>query len=379
MNKSTRTNAPPTSYKDLHSFITLSDTVAINNTNKSLNTHSIKLVNIMKPIFLALLTLAVAGCNGSSSSNSSTSTSTSSAKPKSLVTVYSSVDNCSTAADVPNCSFEKGIYVLKANSIVTDVQHQRVISQVKNFTTWASEDVQKQLNKKSLIIGVMETEPDGSTAADQFVIALSQAKDIVDGVELVYTDLSGQDETKKPRTYQKLMQLFDYYVDDNQNNQLGSDLSNAYDAFRSALAHQDGVAAVAGMESLHFNECNYGNGKLTTQRVLGTPNPCIEDGKTTDDDGNDISNGKIDPIHGGTNLNLNPGSLLGLIYEYKVSPKLSEGASELVGSKGTNFKIAGEIGSGKLDSDPSSVYVSWANPAFIPLSNYLEKYFFTNK
>ncbi|MCW1889703.1 hypothetical protein OK016_10610 [Vibrio chagasii] len=48
------------------------------------------------------------------------------------------------------------------------------------------EDVQKQLNKKSLIIGVMETEPDGSTAADQFVIALSQAKQIVDGVELVY-------------------------------------------------------------------------------------------------------------------------------------------------------------------------------------------------
>ena len=331
----------------------------------------------MKPIFLALLTLAVAGCNGSSSGNSSTSTS--SAKPKSLVTVYSSVDNCSTAADVPNCSFEKGIYVLKANSTVTDEQHQRVISQVKNFTTWASEDVQKQLNKKSLIIGVMETEPDGSTAADQFVIALSQAKQIVDGVELVYTALGGKDETKKSTTYQKLMQLFDYYVDDNQNNLLGSDLSDAYDTFRVVLTVQDGLAAVAGMESLHFNECNYGNGQLTAQRALGTPNPCTEGGKTTDDDGNDISNGKIDPIHEDTNVNLNPGSLLGLIYEYKVSPKLSEGGGELIGSKGTKFKIAGEIGSGNLDSDPASVFVSWANPAFMPLNNYLETHFFANK
>ncbi|MCW1889702.1 hypothetical protein OK016_10605 [Vibrio chagasii] len=84
------------------------------------------------------------------------------------------------------------------------------------------------------------------------------------------------------------------------------------------------------MESLHFNECNYGKWPLTAQRALGPPNPCTEGGKTTDDDGNDISNGKIEFIHEDTNANLNPGSLLGLIYEYKVSPKLSEGGGELI-------------------------------------------------
>ncbi len=247
----------------------------------------------MKSIFLTLLALTLAGCNSSSGSKSSTSTSPTPATPSSLVTVYSSIENCSTAADVPNCAFEKGIYVLKADSSITDEQHQRVVTQAKNFTIWASEDVQKQLNKKTLIIGIMANEPDGSTAADQFIITLSQAKQIVDGVELVYTALGRKDETKKSTTYQKLMQLFDYYVDDNQNNLLGSDLSDAYDTFRVVLTVQDGLAAIAGMESLHFNECNYGNGQLTAQRALGTPNPCTEGGKTTDDDGNDISNGRL--------------------------------------------------------------------------------------
>ncbi|MGR5389325.1 histidine ammonia-lyase [Vibrio crassostreae] len=333
----------------------------------------------MKSIFLTLLALTLAGCNSSSGSKSSTSTSPTPATPSSLVTVYSSVENCSTAADVPNCAFEKGIYVLKADSSITDEQHQRVVTQAKNFTIWASEDVQKQLNKKTLIIGIMANEPDGSTAADQFIITLSQAKQIVDGVELVYTAIEGKDETKKATTYQKLMQLFDYYVDDNQNNVLGSELSDSYDAFKVVLLLQDGLASTAGMESLRFNECNYGNGQLSTHRALGTPNPCTDDGSTTDDDGNDISNGTVDPIHEDTNANLNPGSLLGLMYEYRVSPKLSEGGGELIGSAGTKFKVAGEVASGDLDSDPASVFISWANPAFMPLNDYLNKYFFANK
>lgn len=326
----------------------------------------------MKQLLLALLPLALAGCNSSSDSNTPPTTTT--------VKVFSEIDNCSTAADVPNCAFEKGIYVLKVGSTITDEQHQRVITQATNFSNWASEDVKQQLNQKTLVIGVIETEPseenEDSTEV-QFVVTLSQDKKIADGVELVYTNIEGVDETQRATTYQKLMQLFDYYVDDNKSHHLGQSLETAYSSFKQLLVDQDAAAQVINAEALRFDECPYGNGQLSliaSERALGTDTPCA-----TEDGEDPAPNGKVDDIHAISGVNMNPGALLGLMYEYKVNPAISEGGGELIGSKDSKFKAIGQVGSGTLDGSANDMFISWANPAFAPLNTYLETYFLANK
>ncbi len=334
----------------------------------------------MKQLLLALLPLALAGCNSSSDSNTKPTTPTSPTTPTTVVKVFSSIENCSTAADVPNCAFEKGIYVLKVGSTITDEQHQRVITQATNFSNWASEDVKQQLNQKTLVIGVIETEPseenEDSTEV-QFVVTLSQDKKIADGVELVYTNIENVDETQRATTYQKLMQLFDYYVDDNQNHHLGQGLDAAYLGFKQLLVAQGAAANLINAEALRFDECPYGNGQLSTiasERALGTNTPCA-----TEDGEDPAPNGKIDDIHAISGVNMNPGALLGLMYEYKVNPAISEGGGELIGSKGSKFKAIGQVGSGTLDSNPNDMFISWANPAFAPLNEYLQTKFLVNK
>ncbi|KIE19592.1 hypothetical protein SE23_16405 [Vibrio sinaloensis] len=333
----------------------------------------------MNRLLLAILPLVITGCNNSSSNGSNTTTkpSTKPTTQTTVVKVFPSVENCSTAADVPNCALEKGVYVLKTGSTVTDEQHQRVITQAKNFVNWASEPVRQQLNQKTLVIGIMKDQPDVEAGEGQFVIALSQAKKIADGVELVYTNIDGSDETQGSTTYQKLMQLFDYYVDENQNHALGQGLNNAYSSFKQLLITQDSEAKLNNHEALRFDECPYGNGQLSTSkndRALGTETPCKPE------EGEDLApNGVEDPIHAISGVNMNPGSLLGLMYEYKVDPKINEGGGELSGSKGNEFKNIGNIGSGKLDGNSHEMFISWANPAFAPLNIYLDTYFFANK
>ncbi|KAA8666245.1 histidine ammonia-lyase [Vibrio gigantis] len=335
----------------------------------------------MKKILLALLPLALVGCNSSSDSDTSSTTTppkpTPPPAPSLDVTIYSSIENCSTAADVPNCAFEKGIYVLKVDSTVTDEQQQRVIAQATNFATWASDSVKQQLNHKTFVIGIMMTEPNGPSEEAEFVVTLSQAKQIVDGVELVYTNIDGTDETERATTYQKLMQLFDYYGDDNQSHLLGQGLNSAYSSFKSLLQHQDLAASTLNVEALRFDECPYGNGQLSTtasERALGTDTPCV-----TEDDEEPAPNGQVDEIHEISGVNLNPGALLGLMYEYKVNPTISEGGGELFGSKGGEFQNIGQVGSGELDGNVEAMFNSWANPAFAPLNIYLDTYFLANK
>ena len=335
----------------------------------------------MKQLLLALLPLALAGCNSSSDSNTTPTTPTTPTPPPTTPTttvkVFSSIDNCSTAAEVPHCAFEKGIYVLKVGSTITDEHHQRVITQATNYTNWASEAVKQQLNQKTLVIGIMESEPTEESPEAEFVITLSQDKKIADGVELVYTNIEGVDETQRATTYQKLMQLFDYYVDDNKSHHLGQGLETAYSSFKQLLVDQDAAAKVINAEALRFDECPYGNGQLSliaSERALGTDTPCA-----TEDGEDPAPNGKVDDIHAISGVNMNPGALLGLMYEYKVNPAISEGGGELYGSKDSKFKAIGQVGSGTLDGSANDMFISWANPAFAPLNTYLETYFLANK
>jgi hypothetical protein len=317
----------------------------------------------IKSIYIALvLSLALVGCKKDSDNNSTPAPTPSATK----VNVYSSIDNCATAADVPNCHFENGVYVLKMGN-VSDVQQQAVITRVNNFLTWAHDDVRKQFSQKRVIIGITETEPNGNGSHDDFIMELADNLNNAnnfDAIELVYSALpdggSIVDETTQETTYQKLMQVFDYYVDDNLNTQVGAELFASYEGFKVILNTIP--------TSIRFDECNYGNGQLSTnpnQRIKGTPADCGFD------DGNHVPNGKLDLVHQ-LSSNLNPGALLGTIYEYKVKPSNQKSAGEITTDSGV-FSATGDVASGGYTRN------NWTNASFTPLNDYLETYFFVNK
>ncbi|OAN19024.1 hypothetical protein A3K86_01210 [Photobacterium jeanii] len=330
-----------------------------------------------------LITATLAGCGGSDSSDNNSSTPATKPSPAGTqVKVYKTVDNCAVKADVPNCHFEKGIYVLKVGKNTTDAQQQRVITQVNNLMAWAHEDVRKQFANKRIVLGLMGVD-ELETSKGEFVLALNEQKQkglTVDGIELVYTpNEDKKDETTRLTTYQKLLQVYDYYVDGNNNSAPGAELTAAYSQFKTALKAVKVSADANKLEYLTFDECNYGNQQLGADRALGTPNPCTvidEDTKkpTSTVDGKDISNGKPDMTHT-VKLNLNPGALLGSVYEYKIDPS----KNEVPFSKG--FVDEGKLASGKPDglTDPKKVMNSWATPALKPLDDYLNKWFFVNK
>ncbi|BDU35774.1 histidine ammonia-lyase [Vibrio nigripulchritudo] len=323
-----------------------------------------------KILFLpVVMSLLLQGCKIEDASESNLTPSQT--NTPSGVNVYSSIDHCSKVDDIPNCTFQKGIYVLAIAPSITTEQHQRVIKQVENFVKWSHKDVHERFNNKTVVIGVMATEPTGQSQEDKFAFALSQATSQVHGLELVFTN-KGKDETLSLTTYQKLMQVFDYYVDGNSNTLIGSELNDAYQNFKTKLTTYKRTADQQSFEALFFNECNYGNGQLKVDRALGTPTPCIKNGTPH-------IGGVVDHIHGKTQVNLNPGALLGLMYEYKLDPGNNEGGGELVGNLGTTFINQGNIASGFYPDDGSKMYVTWANPAFRPLNQYLNKYFFINK
>ncbi|OZS45371.1 hypothetical protein [Photobacterium sanguinicancri] len=319
---------------------------------------------------------ALSGCGGANDSNNNNPTPTKPTTTK--VNVYSSVENCSVKADVPNCHFEKGIYILKVNKATTDAQQQRVIQRVKNMMEWAHDEVRKQFANKRTVIGIVEGEAQLNGPLGEFVLALNSQKVkglTIEGIELIYTN-QGKDETLYPTTYQKMMQVYDYYIDGNSNSAVGSELTSAYGEFKRILKAKKSEAGAA--EYLTFNECNYGNQQLGADRAVDTPSKCIlshpdDPAKPSiDDEGNDIANGKPDMVHT-VKLNLNPGALLGTVYEYKVEPGKNTPAGELKGSKGAAFTNSGKLGEGKATD------VSWASPAFKPLNDFMDKWFFVNK
>lgn len=324
---------------------------------------------------LSILTLsALSACNGDTNSNTVPSaSSTPSAQAQTTVKIFDSINNCSTKADVPNCNFNHGIYVIKLGNAVSNAQQQRVITQAENMMQWAHQDVRDQFATKRIVIGVIENEQSLNGPLGEFVLELNDKKGtIIDGIELIYTN-QGKDETQYPTTYQKLMQVYDYYIDQNTNSASGSELNQAYNQFKQALEAMKLTAQPKNQEYLTYDECNYGNKQLGNNRALGTPNPCTENGSTTNDDGDDISNGKPDSVHT-VAANLNPGALLGTVYEYKVDPAKNTPAGELRGSNGSSFSDSGSLG-----SLTQNQMVSWENPAFKPLDGYLTKWFFTNK
>lgn len=129
----------------------------------------------------------------------------------------------------------------------------------------------------------------------------------------------------------------------------------AYQQFRSELAEQ---AMTSQGEYLVHNPCNYGNGQLLA-------NTCIIDSES-DPDGT----GSRDPIHI-LKSDLNPGALLGLTYQYMQDPNNVE-VGEVSGSSGTPLSNVGAIGEGSVRD------LSWSNPAFKPLADYLNRWFFVN-
>jgi len=356
--------------------------------------------NKLKTCLIIAGMIILAGC-GSDSSDKTTPT-TPAIPPvtpaQTTVKVFDTVANCSSVADVPSCHFENGVYVLKLGS-VTDAQQQRVIKRVSNMMQWAHQDVRDQFAGKRIIIGLIENEAalmaseEEPSAIGKFVMALNKQKSdglTIDGIELIYTAIEEDgeeiDETMSPTTYQKMMQLYDYYVDGNTNSLPGAALSVSYNAFKDVLLQSKTAAEGMGIAYLQYDECSYGNGQLSTvasERALGTPTPCKtgkENDKTTDDDDNDISNGKLDETHS-LAVNLNPGALLGTVYEYQIEANLNTAAGELLGSDGNDFVDEGNIGSASNAglTDKDKLFVSWANPAFLPLKQYLDTYFFVNK
>lgn len=308
-------------------------------------------------VFVAATVLFLVGCGGD---NNSGSTSTFPTK----VNVYTSVDNCSIDIDVPNCQLENGVYVLKIDATVSSAQQERVRVQVEDFISRLHDDVKKRFSQKRVVIGVLEDEPDPSSgsSADAFVLKLADSMNekggtpkVLDAIELVYTNLSGKDETTGSTTYQKLIQIFDYYIDGNSNTAPGSELLASYTAFKSILIVQ---AAGGYPEHLIHDSCNYGNGQLIA-------NTCAFN---VDDDPD--GTGKRDPIHT-LSSDLNPGAMMGIAYEYIRDPSKAE-IGEVKGSNGTVFSNTGTIGEGAANA------IDWSNPAFKPLSDYIRKWLMTS-
>jgi len=314
----------------------------------------------IKSVLLSFIVIALIGCESENSSGST--------PVLTNVNVYTSVDNCSVAVDVPNCHFDNGIYVLKIDSAVTAAQQERVRVQIVDFMKKASDDVRKLFNQKRVIIGLLEDDPGPSSdsVADAFVLKLADSMNeknstpkVLDAIELVYTNLDEKDETLKLTTYQKLIQLFDYYVDGNNNSSAGTELQAAFDAFKLLLSTQ---ASVAPSEYLIHNPCNYGNGQLVGHPCLTDPN--------YDSDGDPDGKGNRDTTHI-LSADLNPGAMMGITYEYMRDPSKVE-IGEVKGSNGTAFSNTGTIGTGNSDA------IDWSNPAFKPLADYVNKWFLVN-
>jgi len=337
--------------------------------------------NKVKGSLLAAGIVMLAGCGSDSSSGTGSTKPTPPPvpTPQTTVKIFDAVENCKVTADVPSCNFDNGIYVIKLGTKVTDAQQQRVIERVTNMMQWAHQDVRDQFAAKRLVIGLIEDEVALESATGEFVLELNDNKgSIIDGIELIYTAIEGEDETLSPTTYQKMMQLYDYYVDGNTNSLPGAALTVSYGAFKDVLVQTKTAAEGMGIAYLQYDECNYGNGQLSavaSERALGTPTPCIDD-KEEDD----ISNGKLDEVHS-IALNLNPGALLGTVYEYQVEADENTAAGEFSGSDGGKFADEGNIGSASDVglTDKKQLFVSWANPAFLPFKQYLDTYFFANK
>jgi hypothetical protein len=257
--------------------------------------------------------------------------------------------------DVHNCDFDKGVYVVALNSASTE-QLQRVEAQVRDFLVNVSDETKQLFSQKSLLIGVIDDVPEGEardTNDDKLVLSLAEdiqdaGVNVIDGIELVYTSNGGADETTRLTSYQKMIQLFDYYVDGNENHNAGSELAAAYDEF----------LLISQSTSVNYNECNYGNGYLNE----GTCSANEEDGGTQ---------GEIDPIH--TEGNLNAGALVGSLYEYVIDPTLNEVPDELEPTElVVEFSNTGVVGEGDTSNN------DWSNPAFKPLIDYIEKWLLPN-
>ena len=331
------------------------------------------------PILLTtalISTLFLAGCGSDSSNKAPAKPTTPTTPTLTKVATYTSIKNCSTAAEVPNCAFEKGIYILPIGPNITQVQQDAVKLQVENLLKWAHDDVRKQFSQKKILIGITEGEPDPSAteAHVKFVLALAknmhESSPNINGLELIYTDLSGVDETKSTTTYQKLLQVFDYYVDGDNNTEVGAELTQSYAGFKNLINNKIGTGTPA-LGYLKYDECNYGNGQLVAGQVIhGTDlSKCIDDGQQV--------NGKLDPTHT-IKKNLNPGAFLGLVYEYKVNPANGKFPNELKdANQPKGFTAVGKIASGETTT--ANYPFNYANLAFTPMSDYLDKWFFPNK
>ena len=319
-------------------------------------------------LLACLMAVGLTGCN-SSNDTSAPPTPPTTPDTSVKVNVYTSIANCSEADDVANCDFQQGIYVLKMDPSVSDAQQTRAKNQVDDFISGLHDDVKTLFSKKRVVIGLTLSEPDpeSPSEADQFVLALANSMNeaegmpkVLDAIELIYTaieeDSGPADETLKLAAYQKLIQLFDYYID--ADSTPGDELQAAFDQFNALLATQKADAESQSKEYLRHNPCNYGNGQL----AAGTC-PISEE----DEDGT----GNKDPIHI-LSADLNPGAMMGVSYEYMLDPSKAE-IGEMEGSQGTEFTNTQEaIASGSADA------LNWTNPAFKPLADYIEKWLRVN-
>ncbi|MGF1767534.1 hypothetical protein L4D06_09110 [Enterovibrio makurazakiensis] len=314
------------------------------------------------------LGLSMAGCNSETFTIPSNPTPpTGPVAPTTSVSIYQSIDNCefNAAQDVNNCPFKHGVYVLNLDPLqITDSEHKAVLQRVTNMMTWASTDVQSAFNTKTLVLGIIPSQDDvdppsgaNPTDAGEFAVELAMnGKSVVDGVELLFTQDAGINETEGPTAYQKMMQLFDYYID--SQTVAGDELDISYLAFNIAVPY---IAAQANAQPIvlphisKYDPCPYSNGQ-----VAG----CNDD---------------PDPIHEAAGVDMNPGAVAGTVYEYMVEGAKTSPLGEIEISDGSSFVNKGVIGTDTPTLIPTQTLKSWENPAFIPMVDYLNKHFFVYK
>jgi hypothetical protein len=161
----------------------------------------------------------------------------------------------------------------------------KIFAQVQDFLSNSTQEVKNLFGKKSLVIGI--TENDSSEDMPYF----ESLKMSGYAIELIYTDNGEEDGLT---TYQKLMQLWDYYVD---TPALDAELKAAYDPW------------IKGDCAIEYDPCAaYGN------KVNG----CKVDEDPTDPDYDpDPEGGTRDIIHP-AGMDLNSGAVLGILYETTV-------------------------------------------------------------
>ena len=212
-----------------------------------------------------------------------------------------------------------GITIVKKGTVTTE-DEARVLAQVKSFAQKASCESKKLFAAKKIIIGIVDHEEHSEVLG----FFANRKTNGYDGLELIYTDPNGDgngtgqtadNETFKTTTYEKLMQVFAYYV---ATSSITSELKAAYDDIKKHTG-------------INYDNCAaYAN-------AVQSP-PCPQDRDNASDGPGPDEDWTRDEVHP-AGIDLNPGAVLGKIYEYKIDPENWAPPGEFRGTLETDYNL----------------------------------------